>query len=328
MKIIRASEMGYCFGVRRAVEMMEQEADRGLAIASLGSVVHNPQVVERLRERGVDVINTLDAIGDRRVAITAHGVGPGVLEDARARGLEVVDTTCPIVTRAQQWAKRLLEDGFAVIVFGDPEHKEVRGILGWARGKAITLRDEAEIDTLPEDLPSKIGVLVQTTHTEARFTSFVHRLMERRMHRISELRVINTLCNATTGQQAAALHLAQDVEVMVVVGGRESANTRHLAEICAEAGVATYHVERPDELEPSWFAGAGTVGVTAGASTPDFVIDAVVERLEAIAGGVPNPPAPFPHREGGEGPAAQQDTGLVSNDSPLPCEGRGAGGVR
>jgi 4-hydroxy-3-methylbut-2-en-1-yl diphosphate reductase len=288
MKIIKSSDMGFCFGVRRAVEMMEHEAAAGSPIASLGSVVHNPQVVGRLRERGVDVIKNLDEIADRRVAITAHGVGPLVLEDAQARGLEIVDTTCPIVTRAQQWAKRLLEDGFAVIVFGDPEHKEVRGILGWARGKAITLRDESEIDTLPDDLPSKVGVLVQTTHTEARFTSFVHRLMERRIHRISELRVINTLCNATTGQQAAALHLAQDVDVMVVVGGRESANTRHLAEICAEAGVPTHHVESPEELEPEWFKGVDKVGVTAGASTPDFVIDAVVQRLEEIgSAGVP-----------------------------------------
>ena len=282
MKVLKASEMGFCFGVRRAVEMMEREAQTGRPIASLGSVVHNPQVVGRLREQGVDVARALDEIGGRRLAITAHGVGPGVLEEARARGLEVVDTTCPIVTRAQQWAKRLLEDGFAVIVFGDPNHKEVRGILGWARGKAITLQDESEIDSLPDDLPSKIGVLAQTTHTEARFASFVNRLLQRRMHKISELRVINTLCNATTGQQAAALHLAQEVDVMVVVGGRESANTRHLAEICAEAGVPTHHVESPAELEPAWFAAVVTVGVTAGASTPDSVIENVIARLEQI----------------------------------------------
>ncbi len=282
MKVLRAHEMGFCFGVRRAVEMMEQEAHTGLPIASLGSVVHNPQVVGRLRERGVDVATTLDEIGDRRLAITAHGVGPDVLGEAQRRGLEIVDTTCPIVTRAQRWAKRLLEDGFAVIVFGDPEHKEVRGILGWAEGKAITLRDESEIDTLPDTLPSKIGVLVQTTHTEVRFASFVTRLMQQRMHKISELRVINTLCNATTGQQAAALQLAHEVDVMVVVGGRESANTRHLAEVCTEAGVPAHHVESAAELDPAWFAGAGIAGVTAGASTPDFVIDEVVSRLEAI----------------------------------------------
>lgn len=282
MEIIKAREMGFCFGVRRAVEMMEQEAAAGRPIASLGSVVHNPQVVGGLRERGVDVVASLTEIGDRRLAITAHGVGPAVLEDARAANLEIVDTTCPIVTRAQQWAKRLLEDGFAVIVFGDPNHKEVRGILGWARGKAITLQDESEIDTLPDNLPSKIGVLVQTTHTEARFASFVNKLMQSRMHKISELRVINTLCNATTGQQAAAIELAHQVDLVIVVGGRESANTRHLAEVCHEEGVAAYHIERPEEIDPAWFAGVSRVGVTAGASTPDAVIDQVVARLEQI----------------------------------------------
>lgn len=282
MKVKRAREMGFCFGVRRAVEMMEHEAQDGRPIASLGSVVHNPQVVGRLRERGVDVITTLGDIGDRRVAITAHGVGPGVIVQAQALGLEVVDTTCPIVTRAQQWAKRLLENGFAVIVFGDPEHKEVRGILGWAQGKAITLRDESEIDTLPDDLPSRVGVLAQTTHTEARFASFVNRLLQQRMHKISELRVINTLCNATTGQQAAALELAGEVDVMIVVGGRESANTRHLAEICAEQGLRTHHIESAAEIDPAWFSPDSVAGVTAGASTPDFVIDEVVAKIEAL----------------------------------------------
>jgi 4-hydroxy-3-methylbut-2-enyl diphosphate reductase len=311
--------MGFCFGVRRAVEMMQEEARTGLPIASLGSVVHNPQVVGRLREQGVDVVKALDDIGSRRVAITAHGVGPTVLEQAETLGLEVVDTTCPIVTRAQQWAKRLLESGFAVIVFGDPDHKEVRGILGWARGKAITLRDESEIDTLPDDLPSKIGVLAQTTHTEARFASFVNRLLQQRMHRISELRVINTLCNATTGQQAAALELAQQVDAMVVVGGRESANTRHLAEICVGEGLPTHHIESATEIDPSWFSEDMTVGVTAGASTPDFVIDEVVARLERL-----DPPAPPPARGTPKplvrnvarplAPSADRPTGLTDDE--------------
>jgi (E)-4-hydroxy-3-methyl-but-2-enyl pyrophosphate reductase len=285
MKVLKAREMGFCYGVRRAVEMMEHEVETGLPIASLGSVVHNPQVVGRLRDRGLDVVTALGDVGDRRLVITAHGVGPAVIEEAEARGLDVVDATCPIVTRAQRWARRLLEDGFAVIVFGDPDHKEVRGILGWANGKAITLRHESEIDTLPDDLPSKVGVLVQTTHTEAQFTSFVNRLLQKRLHRISELRVINTLCNATTGQQAAAIELAHQVEVMVVVGGRESANTRHLVEVCEAEGVPAHHVETAAEIDPAWFAGVETVGVTAGASTPDFAVDEVVACLEAIGRG-------------------------------------------
>jgi len=283
MEIIKSRDMGFCFGVRRAVEMMEQEAETGRPIASLGSVVHNPQVVGRLKDRGLDVITTIDDAGGRRLAITAHGVGPIVIEEAAARGLEVVDTTCPIVTRAQQWAKRMVDEGFAVIVFGDPEHKETRGIVGWARGKAIVLRTEEEIDTLPDGLPSRVGVLVQTTHTEAHFAAFVNRLLATRMNTISELRVINTLCNATTGQQAAARELAHQVDVVVVVGGKESANTRHLAEVCVEEGTSAHHIETPDELRPEWFAGIQRVGVTAGASTPDYAVDDVVKRLEAMS---------------------------------------------
>jgi len=287
MEIIKASDMGFCFGVRRAVEMMEREAEGGLPIVSLGSVVHNPQVVGRLRERGLDVISTLDDADGRRLAITAHGVGPSVIEAAARRGLEVVDTTCPIVTRAQRWARKLVEEGFAVIVYGDPEHKETKGIVGWAGGKAYTLRSENDIASLPADLPSRVGVLVQTTHTEANFASFVNKLLATRMHQISELRVINTLCNATTGQQAAARALAHEVDLMVVVGGKESANTRHLREVCEEEGTRAYHIETPEELEPEWFAGIARVGVTAGASTPDSAVESVIARLEAIAGNAP-----------------------------------------
>lgn len=283
MEIIKSSDMGFCFGVRRAVEMMEREAATGIPIASLGSVVHNPQVVGRLRQRGLDVVTTLDALDGRRLAITAHGVGPTVIEEATERGLELVDTTCPIVTRAQQWAKKLVDEGFGVIVYGDPQHKETRGIVGWARGKAHVLKSADEINTLPENLPSRVGVLVQTTHTEANFAQFVNALLTGRMNRISELRVINTLCNATTGQQAAARELAHLVDVVVVVGGRESANTRHLAEVCTEEGVHAYHIETPDELDAAWFTDVARVGVTAGASTPDSAVDEVVARLEHFA---------------------------------------------
>ncbi|MGI8552366.1 MAG: 4-hydroxy-3-methylbut-2-enyl diphosphate reductase [Dehalococcoidia bacterium] len=282
MEILRAHDMGFCYGVRRAVEMMHEAAGERGQIASLGSIVHNPLVIERLGEQGVDVITSLDEVGERPVAITAHGVGPQIMDEIERRGFDVIDTTCPIVTRAQQWARKLTDEGYAVIVFGDPNHKEVRGILGWAMGKAMAVQDEAAIEALPARLPSRVAVLSQTTHTEAHFASFVRRLFETRMDRISELRVINTLCNATTSQQAAVEELAPKVEVMVVVGGRESANTRHLAEICQELGTRAYHIERAEELQPEWFTGVNSVGLTAGASTPDFSVDAVQERLQAI----------------------------------------------
>jgi 4-hydroxy-3-methylbut-2-enyl diphosphate reductase len=188
------------------------------------------------------------------------------------------------VTRAQQWARKLVDEGFGVIVFGDPNHKEVRGILGWANGKVITMRSADELDApLPDWMPSRIGVLSQTTETEGHFANFVQKLLTRHMDDISELRVINTLCNATTSQQAATEELARDVDLMIVVGGRESANTRHLAEVAREGGVETYHVESAQEIEGAWLAGREKVGVAAGASTPDAVIDDVVDRLYALA---------------------------------------------
>jgi 4-hydroxy-3-methylbut-2-enyl diphosphate reductase len=251
-------------------------------MVSLGSVVHNPQVVEKLRSDGLDVItNPTDAAG-RRVAITAHGVGPDVIADLQAHGAEIVDTTCPIVTRSQQWAFRLSEEGFAVIIFGDPNHKEMRGVRAWAKGKVLNWRSESDVERLPPDFPSRIGILSQTTETEAHFASFVKKVFEVNMDRISELRVLNTLCHATTSQQTATMQLAAQVSLMIVVGGRESANTRHLADVARECGVLTYHVETPDEIEAAWLHGHETVGVTAGASTPDFIIEEVVERLHQL----------------------------------------------
>jgi len=284
MQVIKAKELGFSMGVRRAVEMMEGAAGELGPITSLGSTVHNPQVVDKLRSRGVEVIDTLECIDTRPVAITAHGVGPQVLQELQFRGVSVVDTTCPIVTRAQQWAKKLTDEGFGVIVFGDPEHKEVRGILGWAQGKVVTMRTPAELDApLPDWMPSRVAVLSQTTETESHFADFVQTLLSKHMDEISELRVINTLCNATTSQQEATQELAQQVQLMVVVGGRESANTRHLADVAREQGVETYHVESANEIDAAWLAGRDRVGVAAGASTPDAVIDDVVDRLYALS---------------------------------------------
>jgi len=283
MEILLAREMGFCFGVRRAVEMMEEATQDTGPMVSLGSVVHNPQVVERLKDRGLDVIASIDEVDARPVAITAHGASESVVLELERKGVTVVDTTCPIVTRSQQWAKRLADDGFAVIVYGDPNHKEVKGVLGWAEGKAIAVPSIDELDMLPENLSGRVGVLSQTTETEGHFAEFVRALLEKRMDQISELRVINTLCNATTSQQAAAEELAHQVDLMIVIGGRESANTRHLAEVAREEGCETFHVESADEIRPEWLADRERVGVTAGASTPDSAVDAVVARLRELA---------------------------------------------
>lgn len=283
MKIHRASDMGFCFGVRRAVDMMQEAAANGTRVTTLGQVVHNPQVVAQLERTGIMVKNDrlADDVETDTVAITAHGVGETVVRDIEARGLKVIDTTCQFVSRSQRAARNLAERGFTVVIFGDPSHPEVKGVLGWCRGRGIVIKNET-LDDLPAYLPAKIGVISQTTHTPDRFAMFVANLMRARIAQITEIRVVNVLCNATTSQQAATRDLTQDVDLMVVVGGHNSANTRHLAELSRANGVVTYHVETSGELEPEWFDGHEDIGVTAGASTPDFSIDAVVKRIEEI----------------------------------------------
>ena len=306
-QIIRANEMGFCMGVRRAVQMMEDEATPERPISSAGEIVHNPHVVDQLGRAGVrqlpgpdDVEGdfgaiTANRVGAGRVAITAHGVGQQVLIDLEHAGLDIVDTTCPVVTRAQRYAQKFVREGWHVLIFGDPGHKEVRGITGWgfdATGLSkVSIIEHADIEhlrdvieTFPGGFPNKIGVMAQTTHRMDDFAEFVSSLMLLQREANFEMHVVNTLCHATTGQQGAAAELAHEVDVMVVVGGRKSANTRHLREVCESEGTRTYQVESAHELESGWFEGAGRIGLTAGASTPDSSIDEVEERLAVLTG--------------------------------------------
>lgn len=280
MEILLARDMGFCWGVRRAIDIMEKAAAEKGEVTSLGPIVHNPDVVRRLEGKGVCIAEEPVGGGAGPVAITAHGVGPQMLAEARARSSEVLDTTCPIVTRSQRWAKKMAEAGFTVIVFGDPNHREVKGVLAWAAGSSLALGDG---DRIPDDLPSRLTVISQTTQSPERFALFVSELMQKHVGNITELRVINTLCNITSSQQAAARDLAEEVDLMLVVGGRSSANTRHLLEVCREEGTTAYQVESAEELREEWFQDLQRVGVTAGASTPDSSVEAVVRRIQEIA---------------------------------------------
>ena len=280
MQILRASDMGFCFGVRRAVEMAEKAAVELDELSSLGSVVHNRQVVERLAALGVRVIRSpSEARG--AIVIPSHGVAPDVMAEAKNLGLQIIDATCPMVTRSQQWAKRLSRDGFTVVIFGNPDHPEVRGVLGWAQGKGVAFPDYAALQSVA--LPSRIAVLPQTTQTESRFASFVGSLLDLHLKTIREIRVINTLCHATTNKQAATRELARKVDLMIVVGGLESANTRHLSEVAEAEGVETHQVEEASQIDAAWLEGRARVGITAGASTPNEAIDAVAARLQELA---------------------------------------------
>jgi 4-hydroxy-3-methylbut-2-enyl diphosphate reductase len=297
--------MGFCMGVRRAVQIMEGEATAERPVFSVGEIVHNPHVVRGLERSGViqlpgpddidgDVgLATAERVNEGRVAITAHGVGEKVVRQLEATGLEIIDTTCPIVTRAQRYGQKFVRDGWHVLIFGDPGHKEVRGIMGWTMDSEGTPHativpgtsyDELKrlVDSFPGGFPSKIGVMAQTTHKVEDFAKFVANLMLLQRDKNFEFHVVNTLCHATTGQQEAAAALAATVDVMVVVGGRKSANTRHLKEVCEEQGTRAYHIEGPGELEAAWFEGANRIGLTAGASTPDYSIDQVENRIREL----------------------------------------------
>lgn len=297
--------MGFCMGVRRAVQIMEGEATPERPVFSVGEIVHNPHVVRGLEHSGViqlpgpddidgDVgLATAERVNQGRVAITAHGVGEKVVRQLEATGLEIIDTTCPIVTRAQRYGQKFVRDGWHVLIFGDPGHKEVRGITGWTMDRdgaphativPGTSYDELKrlVDGFPGGFPNKIGVMAQTTHKVEDFAKFVANLMLLQRDKNFEFHVVNTLCHATTGQQEAAAALAATVDVMVVVGGRKSANTRHLKEVCEEQGTRAYHIEGPDELDADWFQGANRIGLTAGASTPDYSIDEVEARIREL----------------------------------------------
>lgn len=273
-----AREAGACYGVNRALELVRKAAAQAEGpIHTLGPLIHNPTVVESLAQGGVTVAGAPDEFLGGTLVLRTHGVTPE--EEARAREAadSVLDATCPFVVRAHRAAETLTREGYQVLVFGEAGHPEVLGTLGHAPGATVVERPE-EADAL--ELGRKVGVVVQTTQSRARLAELVRRLLGR----TDEVRVMDTICEATSERQAAAAELSARADAMVVIGGRMSANTRRLAQICADACARTHHIETPDELDPAWFAGAEAIGVTAGASTPQEQIDEVVAAIGRLTG--------------------------------------------
>jgi (E)-4-hydroxy-3-methyl-but-2-enyl pyrophosphate reductase len=280
MEIEKASEMGFCFGVRRAIEITERAAREEGPLQTLGPLVHNKQVVDNIAKDGIIAASNLEEVKKHIVAIPSHGVSPEVMKRIKARGLEVVDATCPYVRKVQIAAQKLGKDGFYVLVFGDASHPEVKAVLGWAGEKASAALEVPDA----ANLPKCIGIVCQTTQNQSRFADFVARIISSETTKYTELRIINTICDATRKRQSAALELVKKTDLIIVVGGQDSSNTRRLAEICEAAGAITYHIENEGELKPSWFRGKRRIGVTAGASTPDEIIDQVIAKLKEFAG--------------------------------------------
>ncbi len=277
MKIILAKNAGFCFGVRRATQMAFEAAEEHDQICSLGPVIHSPQVVKKLAERGVKVVARVDDIPPGVVIVRSHGVTADEMQQIQGNRLTVVDTTCPFVKKAQEYAARLCEEDYTVVIVGELEHPEVQGIVSYAdKARVHVVADATQAAQLPR--MKKVGIVAQTTQLYENLKD----IMDVCLAKSQELRVYNTICDATSVRQNEAREIASMVERMFVIGGHASANTSRLAHICREILPETWHIETADELDPAWFKGVEKVGVTAGASTPGWLIDEVVSRIAEL----------------------------------------------
>ena len=268
---------GVCYGVERALGMAEKAAGEARKpVNTLGPLIHNPLVVNDLERIGVGTASNVSEVEEGTLIIRAHGVVPSVVEDARNRGLDVLDATCPYVKKVHNAAERLVREGYQLIVVGESGHPEVEGIMGHAGDDAHVVSVPGDLDAI--DLSRKVGVVVQTTQTPGALADVVAELSKRTM----DLRVINTICSATQERQDSAAELARRVDAMIVVGGKNSGNTRRLAEICTAACPKTHHIEDASEIEAAWFDGVSHIGVTAGASTPASHIERALVRMRSL----------------------------------------------
>lgn len=276
MEILKAKVQGFCFGVAITVKKAEEAIAQRDDVTTLGHVVHNPQMVESLASRGLKNAQSVDDVKDGALFVRAHGLPMEVFAKAEARGLEVIDATCPMVTKIHVQAEKLKDDGYKIIVVGDPNHPEVKGTLSHVPG-AWVIETVEDVKKLPRG--SRMGVVVQSTYSRERFTDIVKALSEK----YYEVRAVNTICTDTNNRQSEAMRLAQEVDVMIVVGGKTSANTKHLAELAESAGAHSHHIEAADELRAEWFDGVKVAGLMSGASTPGWLVDQVQSRMEELS---------------------------------------------
>jgi len=277
MKIHIAEPTGLCFGVKRAITTLEDELSRSDHVYSLGSPIHNPQEIERLERLGLIVVESPEQVPQGAVSfVRAHGVTPAEYSALRKRSSLMVDGTCPFVKNAQERAKDLSKEGYVVVISGDKRHPEVKGIVGYVDGEVIVLSSGDEI---PDNVKGRrCGILSQTTQKVASFVSLVSSFVS-----VSpEIKVYNTICKATLASQESVCRLASEVDGIIVLGGRNSANTRKLTEIAKYSGVPTIWIEHFGELDRGWLINKNDIGIAAGGSTPDWLIKDLIQKLNMI----------------------------------------------
>ena len=277
MEIRKAKVQGFCFGVAITVKKAEEAIAHRDDVTTLGNVVHNPQMVASLAERGLKNAQSIDEVDGGALFVRAHGLPMDVFEVAREKKLEVIDATCPMVTKIHVQAEKLRADGYKIVVVGDPNHPEVKGTLSHVPG-AWCIETVEDVARLPRG--SRVGCVVQSTYSRERYGDIVRALSAK----YYDVRAVNTICTDTNNRQSEALRLSGEVDVMIVVGGKTSANTKHLAELSETQGARSFHIEGPDELQPAWFDGVKVAGLMSGASTPGWLVDEVERRMEELAG--------------------------------------------
>jgi 4-hydroxy-3-methylbut-2-enyl diphosphate reductase len=278
MQVLLAEEYGFCFGVERAVEMVEGALSEGATVRTLGPLIHNTQEIVRLEGAGVRTIDAPAEIREGETAvIRAHGVTPEVQRELEAKATKVVDATCPFVTKVQRLAERAAAEGRDVVVVGSPDHPEMIGVKGYAPGHAHVVRDASEVAALP-----RLRRPLVVSQTTIKLKTFLEAAEAVRSKADAEPQIVNTICSATRDRQDAARALAGHVEAFYIIGGRHSSNSLKLLAVCQEQCERSFLIETPDEINPADLEGVERVGVTAGASTPNWLIEQVVARLREI----------------------------------------------
>lgn len=278
MEIIVAKKAGFCFGVKRAIDIAFQIArEKRKGVYTLGPIIHNPQVVERLKEKGIIPIEDVKTKQDiEALIIRTHGIPLNLSKEIRSMGYEIIDATCPFVKKAQYYAKLLMEEGYQVVILGEKNHPEVRGLMSYADDDVIVVDAETPFPKVKK----KVGIVVQTTQS----LEALRKVLSDALEHAREVKVYNTICNSTALRLKETEKMARKVDVMFVVGGKNSANTTQLARLCKSLSVPTYHIETSSEIKEHWVRKVKKIGITAGASTPEWIIKEVIERIKDIGG--------------------------------------------
>ena len=275
VKITIAKSAGFCFGVKRAIDLAQDIASKNSDVYTFGPLIHNPQEVARLEKENIKVIEDYSKIEKGVLVLRTHGIPLDIYENlSKKENIKIVDAACPFVKKAQDIIKELSKDSEQIVIVGEKKHPEVVALVSYGKGKCLVVEDKNDVKNVKKT--DIIYIVSQTTQSPKKFEEIVNEISK-----ISQVKVFNTICRATFDRQSAAAKLAKEVDVMIVIGGKNSGNTTRLYQICSNI-TKTYHIEDVDEIEPAWFDNVETVGITAGASTPDWIIENIKRRIKEI----------------------------------------------